>query len=55
MEGTSISGWVLFLYEQTVIRAGGPSGGLVEREREREWVESCVCVCVRRDEITLRG
>ncbi len=46
---TSFPQWVLFLYEQTVIRAGKPSGGLGregEREREREsgWNHYCVCV-----------
>lgn len=41
---TSFSQWVLFLYEQTVIRAGNPSGGAGERARAREWVELLLCV-----------
>lgn len=42
---TSFPQWVLFLYEQTVIRAGKPSRGAGrEREGEWEWVELSVCV-----------
>lgn len=43
---TSFPQWVLFLYEQTVIRAGKPSRG-AGRERESErvsgWNHLCVC------------
>lgn len=44
---TSFPRWVLFLYEQKVIRAGGPVGG--GACGEREWVELCVFVCEQKD------